>query len=108
MFFYVGTYTSKKSRGIYLCKFNSFNGAISIKGLVASLHNPTYLALSAGGGYLYAVSENRDGGTRHDASVNAYRINRKTGGLTFINNQRVPGTGPCHVSVDSTSSLLLS
>ena len=46
MFVYVGTYTSKGAKGIYLCELNMKTGDLTLKGSVATTPNPTFLALA--------------------------------------------------------------
>jgi len=105
MHFFVGTYTAKKSKGIYLCDLNPENGSITSVKLVAKLSNPTYLTISPCGNYLYSVSEIRDEQGRHNGLVNAYKIQRNSN-LSFINSQPARGIGPCHISTDRTGKLL--
>jgi 6-phosphogluconolactonase len=54
-------------------------------------------------GYLYATDERKDLGGVHGngGGVCAYRIDRSTGGLTFINEVSSAGAYPCSVIADS-------
>jgi len=100
---YIGTYTPN-GQGIYLGSLNLTTGKLSILRLVApaltamgsnaATTSPSTLAIDQGGNFLYAGNEFGPPG-----AVSAYRINRRTGDLMFLN--AVPAVGaPAHVSVD--------
>jgi len=99
---YVGTYTGKESRGIYLLELDRASGALASKGLVAESNNPSFLALHPGGKFLYAVAEGGDFGGKKGGGggVLAFAIDAKTGGLSALNGQSSGGAGPCHLVVD--------
>ena len=99
-FVYVGTYTGKGSKGIYLCRFDAASGALECVGKAAGRPNPTFLAIDPKGTHLYSVSEKRGFFGRRGSSVNAFALDPGTGTLTVINRQPSGGSGPCHVAVD--------
>jgi 6-phosphogluconolactonase len=107
-FLYVGTYTAKGSKGIYLFGFDATTGALEPLGLAAELPNPTFLCVHPTEPFLYAVSEVREFGDRRNGAVHAFVTDRDTGGLTPLNVQPSGGAGPCHVSIDSTGRLVLA
>ncbi len=93
--FYVGTYTSPTgSQGIYRVTLNTESGQLSEPSLAATAVNPSYVAISPQGHYLYAVNESGHG------EVGAYKIGREHQ-LVPIGNQSAGGSAPCHVSVTS-------
>src|SRR5688572_2675886 len=96
-FLLVGTYTSGKSEGIYVYKFNSSTGEFSYVSKAAA-GNPSYLAVSPDKKYVYAVNEDRN----DKGSVTAFSFNKENGSLTLINKQPSGGDHPCYVSVDKT------
>jgi len=100
MLVYIGTYTTKGSKGIYLCELNMKTGALTLKGPVATTPNPTFLALAPSHKYLYAANEVDNFKGAKAGDVSAWAIQPKTGALTFINDSSTKGDGPCHVSVD--------
>ena len=57
--FYVGTYTEQgsKSKGIYAFRFDPATGQSTPLGLAAETTNPSFVALSPNGRFLYAVNE---------------------------------------------------
>jgi 6-phosphogluconolactonase len=99
---YAGTYTGHGSDGIYVYRFEPATGAITPLGLAAKTENPSFLAVRPGGEYLYAVNEAGEG------HVSAFRIDRKTGKLTFLNRVPSRGASPCALSVDHTGKYVLA
>jgi 6-phosphogluconolactonase len=99
---YVGTYTSRGSEGIYAYRFNSRTGVMTRTDVTGGIENPSFLASSPDGKYLYAVAENPDG------EVNAYRSDAKSGKLTFLNKQSSRGSWPCHLAVDKTGKTCIA
>jgi len=106
---YVGTYTGKKSQGIYVSRLDAATGKLTPPELAAETPNPTFLAIhprlpalySVGRPTLLAANEARNG------SVSGFEIDRKTGKLTVLNQQSSRGNGPCHLSVDTTGQCVL-
>lgn len=89
----VGTYTTGKSEGIYVYRFNSDDGSFRQVSVATGIGNPSYLAV-AGSRYVYAVSEGQDGG-----QIAAFSF--ENGVLTKLNEQPSGGVGPCYVAVDA-------
>ena len=97
---YVGTYTSGKSEGIYIYRMDQMSGELKRAGSVRS-ENPSFLAIDPGRRFLYAVNEKPEG------AVSAFRIEQKTGDLSFVNEQSSQGADPCHLSVESGGKSVL-
>ena len=97
---YIGTYTSGKSEGIYVYRMDQLTGELKRAGSVKS-ENPSFLAIDLAKRFLYAVNETPTG------SVSSFRIDRKTGELSFLNQQSSAGADPCHLTVDSRSKSVL-
>lgn len=93
---FVGTYTSGQSKGIYVYRFNTTTGDASLLSTMES-KNPSYLTISPGGKYVYAVNETGDTG-----EVSSFSFDRGTGQLHFINKQSSGGADPCYISEDKT------
>ncbi len=104
---YFGTYTSGKSKGIYISRFDSRTGKLSAPELAAETKNPSFLAAHPTEKFLYAVGEVNDALGQRAGAVNAYSLEAKTGKLTPLNQQTSGGTGPCHVAVDATGKCVL-
>jgi 6-phosphogluconolactonase len=93
-YLFIGTYTSGKSKGIYVYKFNIKTGAATgVSSIEAK--NPSYLCLSADGRFLYATDEEQQGG-----AIGAYAFEATTGHLALLNAQSSQGSCPCYVSED--------
>jgi len=100
---FIGTYTKTESEGIYSFTLDLEKKRITDITLAAKVDNPTYLALSNEGNYLYSVvKEEQLGG------IASFRINRKKGELTYLNSVVSEGAPPCHVSVGNASSVVFS
>lgn len=104
---YFGTYTSGKSKGIYVSRFDPVTGKLTEPELAAETKNPSFLALHPTGKFLYAVGEVNDALGQRAGAVNAYSLDARTGKLTPLNQQTSGGTGPCHVAVDATGKCVL-
>ena len=95
----VGTYTSGKSEGIYVYDFNSFNGNADYKSKIKA-PNPSYITVSPNQQYVYAAFEQNS--KKGGGEIGAYNFNKKTGELTYINQQPSGGDDPCFVTADKT------
>ena len=96
---FIGTYSSPASKGIYVSRLDPSTGALSTPTLAAEVRNPSFLAASADGRFLYAVSEVDAVGGKPGGAVAGYAIDKAAGTLKPLNTQSTVGTGPCHVSV---------
>lgn len=109
----VGTYTTRLphaaggSEGIYIYRLNQTSGELDHLYTQSGVVNPSYLAVDPQQRYLYAVSELDEHDGQRGGIVSAYRLDRATGALTFINQQPSHGNGPCHLSVDPSGKWLL-
>lgn len=101
-FLYAGSYTAGTSKGIYAWRFDSRTGALSPLGLMAQTPQPAHLWIAPNGRTLYAVNWETEGG------VSAYRINPRTGALTFLNKTSAHGAQPNQVVVDPTGRVAVT
>ena len=93
--FYLGTYTAKSaSQGIYQGGLDADTGKLEPLELAATAANPSFLALTPDGQFLYANSSDPSG------QASAYRVG-SAGRLQFLNSQP-SGKGGCHVVVDAS------
>lgn len=92
-----GTYTSGKSEGIYVYRFDTETGELSHVHTAKGIDNPSFVTLSPDGRYAYAVNEQSDG------MVSAFRFNQSTGALELLNRQPSGGADPCYLTVDEQS-----
>jgi 6-phosphogluconolactonase len=99
---FVGTYTKGASRGIYSLSLDAFTGKLGAPELAAEAPNPTFLAVSPGREFLYAVCAG-------PAWVSSFRIDPASHRIAAL--QQAPPAGgptPCHVAVDGTGRVGLA
>ena len=89
------------AKGIYAYRFNTTSGELKPAGLAVETTNPSFLAVSASGQFLYAVNEVGGKGM-----VSAFSIDREAARLTLINQVSSKGGGPCHLALDTTGRWL--
>jgi len=104
---YFGTYTGKKSKGIYASRFDVATGKLASPELVAETTSPSFLAANPKGTFLYAVNEIGEYGGKKAGAVSAYAIDRATGKLTALNQQSSGGAAPCHIITDKAGKNVL-
>src|SRR6185369_13882911 len=103
--FYVGTYTSGKSEGIY--GYHLYDtGALTRFTSIMSV-NPSFLTIDRSRRFLYAVNEVGEFLEKPGGAVSAFAIDPATGNLRLLNQQATQGADPCHLSVDSRKRTLL-
>jgi 6-phosphogluconolactonase len=106
---FTGAYTKKeghvdgKADGIDIYSLSSA-GELEHLSTSQQVINPSYLALSDDGRFLYAVQET---GADVDTtgSVTSFRINAEDGSLELINTQPSYGFAPCYITVDSKNRM---
>lgn len=101
-FMYVGTYTQGSSKGIYAWSLDSQDGHLEPLGLMAQTSQPAHIWIAPNGKTLYTVNWENDGG------VSAYRIDRHTGQLTFLNKTSSHGAQPNQVVVDPSGRVAVT
>ncbi len=89
---YVGTYTGEGSEGIYRLQFHPKSGELSGLELIAKTSNPSYLALSDSGKYLFSVSEDESG------RLAAWSWG-EDGKLKQVSEVSTYGKHPCHLDI---------
>jgi 6-phosphogluconolactonase len=102
-YLFIGTYTKGPSKGIYVYRFDAATGDLKPVSTTAT-ENPSYLALSTKGDFLYSVNETN--GAR-PGSVSAFSFDKTTGQLRFLDKQPSGGDDPCYVSLDSHRKWLM-
>ncbi len=103
-FLFVGGYTTGKSEGISVYRFNAADGSASFVSKVKT-DNPSYLAISNNGNYVYCVNETGKG---RSGSATAFSFDKKNGSLSLLNNKPVGANGPCYISVDKANKWLFT
>lgn len=108
-FIFVGCYTRDVNggEGIYTCRLDAQTGALNSVAVFNDIQNPSFLALSHNGQYLYAVMEVRNFAGKPSGGIAAFKIDHQTGELTFINEQATNGIDPCHIALDKTDNCIV-
>jgi 6-phosphogluconolactonase len=104
---FFGTYTSARSKGIYVSRLDRSRGTLSEPELAAEVASPAFLALHPNGQWLYAVNEVGGSPERPAGGVSAFAIDRASGRLTLLNQASSGGAGPCHLTVVRTGRAVL-
>jgi 6-phosphogluconolactonase len=99
---YIGSYNTAKRKGIHAFRFDATTGRLSSVGHATEAVNPTFVAASADGRFLYATKEVARHQGKKSGSVKAFAIDRRTGKLRFLNEVASGGTIPCYVALDKT------
>lgn len=99
---YVGTYSIRNSKGIYVFEVNRTNGNLKLLQSVPGLESPTFLELHPSGKFLYSVNRQPVRPGEAFGSASAFAINPKTGKLSLINSVSSYGKDPCHITLDKT------
>lgn len=97
---YIGTYTGKRSQGIYVSRLNRSSGTLGTPQLAAATTNPSFLAVHPSRSFLYAVNEVGTFGGKPGGSVSAFAIDSQSGRLSLLNEQSSAGADPAHLVVD--------
>jgi 6-phosphogluconolactonase len=102
---YIGAYTegTGKSRGIYSFVMDADTAVVEDIRLAAEVNNPSYLALSASGKFLYAVNEMGSYGGKPGGAVSAFAAGDDRS-LKFLNAKSSQGEGPCHISIHGSGA----
>src|SRR5690606_16461794 len=89
------------------CEFDARDGRLSNLQLAAATPNPSFLAISPNGRYVFAVNEVSQFEGKPAGAVTAFAIDPDTGKLTALNQQSAGGTGPCHSIADTSGKHVL-
>lgn len=97
--FYIGTYTSQESEGIYKATLNT-DGTFSPVTLMAKTADPSFLTITEDKQILLAVNEVKKG------TVQSYKVTKK--GLSLISQNSSGGVHPCHIAIDKEGRIVTS
>ncbi|HZQ98012.1 MAG TPA: lactonase family protein [Chloroflexota bacterium] len=99
-FAYVGGYTEPdrngRGEGIYVYRMDDTTGRWEPVQVLGGVKNPSFLALSRDGRFLYAVNGGDAGG------ASALARDPATGKLALLNTVSVRANNPAHIAVDAT------
>lgn len=105
-YLFVGCFTDgQKADGIFVYDFNPASGELEEVEIEGGLVNSSFLTISPNGDYLYACTDTR---LEKHGSVSAFRIDKLSGKLEFINKQPAGGRNPVHVIVDAQNEYVIN
>jgi 6-phosphogluconolactonase len=107
MWVFVGTYTGKKSKGIYRVEFDPTTGKLGTPGLAAEVTSPSFLAVAPDRKHLFCVCEIGEFKGKKAGGVASFALNARTGELKPISQESSGGAGPCHVVCDKEGKNVL-
>ncbi|WP_134137922.1 lactonase family protein [Paraburkholderia sp. BL6665CI2N2] len=97
MFAYVGSRTTRERNargdGISVYRVDTGTGGLELVQLVKDLVNPSFLALARDGEHLYSVHGDL-------SDISAFKVDKASGKLTFLNKQSTQGKNPVHLALD--------
>jgi 6-phosphogluconolactonase (cycloisomerase 2 family) len=101
---YVGSRTTRernaRGEGISVYAMNQEEGTLELVQVVRDLVNPSFLALNRNADTLYTVHGDQ-------SDVSAFRVDKRSGQLTFLNTQSTQGGNPVHLALDPTERYLI-
>ncbi|MFC7738777.1 lactonase family protein [Roseomonas sp. GCM10028921] len=101
---YVGCRTTRarnaRGDGIQVYRMEASSGRWTHVQLVDGLTNPSFLALDRTERFLYAVHGDTE-------EISAFRVEPKSGQLTFLNRVSTGGRNPVHLAVDPTNRFIV-
>ncbi|KRL03014.1 lactonase family protein [Liquorilactobacillus capillatus] len=92
-----GTYTKRRSQGIYRAILDTETKKITTPELLVQVQNPTYLRVSADN-ILYTISKKEERG-----GIASYNLNNTT--PTFCDEELTKGAPPCYIGLDNKKQL---
>jgi 6-phosphogluconolactonase (cycloisomerase 2 family) len=102
LYLLIGTYSDGTTSGISVYDFNTQTGKYTWTSDVKNVVNPSYLIVSQDEKNVYSVNETKEGG------VSAFKFDKPTGTLSFINAQDAYGNSPCYINVDSEKRFIVT
>src|SRR5215210_6645999 len=91
MWVFVGTYTGKKSKGIYRVEFDPATGKLGAPELAAEVTSPSFLAVAPDRKHLFCVCEIGEFQGKKAGGVASFALDARTGELKAINQESSVG-----------------
>ena len=103
---YVGTYTDKGAKGIYVYRYDAGSGQLSDSQVAAETVNPSFVTIDDKKRLLYAVNELQKYQNESSGGVSAFSVGPR-GQLHLLNEVASGGADPCYVSIDKSGKYVL-
>jgi 6-phosphogluconolactonase len=104
---FVGTYTGKKSKGIYRVEFDPATGKLGMPELAAEVTSPSFLAVAPDRKHLFCVCEIDNFKGTKAGGVASFALEANSGALKPINQESSGGAGPCYLVCDKAGGHVL-
>jgi len=95
--FYVGSSKGDLSHSIYLCKLDPMGESLSVVDSFAGAKAGSYMDLSPGGEYLFAINQAPLNQENNYSSVTSFAVDPASWALEVLNSQSSEGSGICHI-----------
>jgi len=95
--FYVGSSDGRLSHSIYLAEVNPATESFAILDSFAGARGGSYLDLSPGGKFLYAINQENWSEESQHSTVTSFAIDPVSKTLKTVNSQSSEGFGICHI-----------
>jgi 6-phosphogluconolactonase (cycloisomerase 2 family) len=102
LYLLIGAYSDGTTPGISVYTFDTTSGDYKYISESKEIINPSYLAVSPDEHFVYSVNETSDG------SVSAFRFNKSSGELEFINSQLTQGADPCFITINKKQTFIVT
>lgn len=97
MKFYVGSSKGSLSHSIYLCELGPDGGSLTVVDSFAGARGASYLDLSPGNKYLFAIDQEAWSEESAHSTVASFSVESPGLALKLINKQSSEGSGICHI-----------
>lgn len=102
-YLFVGPYTNKSAKGIYVYRFSASTGQLAPVSIAEGVENPSYLTLSPNGQYLYSVNQYHG---EKPSAISAFSFDNASGQLHLI-NQQPADDGTAYISTDAAGKWVM-
>ncbi|GHV11640.1 6-phosphogluconolactonase [Bacteroidia bacterium] len=98
----VGAYSDGTTPGISVYDFNEQIGDFKYLSDIKGVENPSYLVVAPDAQRIYSVNETADG------AVSAFKFDKQTATLSFLNSQLTNGADPCFINIDKENTFVVT
>jgi 6-phosphogluconolactonase len=106
--FYVGSSDTSLVNPIFLCEYDPIKEQFSVIDSFAGASGSSYLVLSPGRNFLYAIDKQMAESDTGSMKVTSFTRERGSGRLSYLNSQPSMGMGPCHVNIDREGTCIFA
>ena len=99
LYFLAGSYSPATEAGVQLLAYNPGTNNIEKVSESPAGPNPSFLAWSEKRALVYAINEISQIDTIPGGSVTTLSLNKQNGKLRVVNELKISGIGPCHISI---------